>query len=162
MIEEDIGDPQLLEIATRLPRELTQIDLEQLASKLSSEGGLLPENHDLTLAISLDASDELIHEKITEILRDKRKESDRGGREITEKDFANWYIYGILPVFDLSIWSIIHDTKITHSQLGDAIWPDASFNRPERIRKVSMKYLNSVFNLRTINRLDAIIQAEPN
>ena len=73
-------------------------------------------------------------------------------RTVDRRDFADWFTYSILPCWDLVIWAEITSQKITNSELGDLLWPEARFDRAERIRKTTKAKYWQVVSDSTLGR----------
>lgn len=77
---------------------------------------------------------------------------------LNSPDLARWHTAGVLPYFDLSLWFSINGLKVTNSQIGKLIWPNANFNEAERVRKTTKKHVEEAISLKTYNRLLSKIQ----
>ena len=71
-------------------------------------------------------------------------------KPIGKKEFADWFTYAILPCWDLNLWSELSGLKMTNTQLGDTLWPQASFDRAERVRKTTKSKYGQVISSSTL------------
>ena len=75
-------------------------------------------------------------------------------KPIGNKEFADWFTYGFLPCWDLVQWGQLTGQKITNAELGDLLWPNASFDRAERVRKTTRRRYSKIFSDSTLKRLE--------
>jgi hypothetical protein len=131
------------------------------------------------LNIDVNHDDKAISEGVLGAVRRRRKEIDRVEENLDNYDmdtveaifgqwpmprinnpfddraFANWYIYGVLPYWDLKTWSELAGVKLTLEEASLKIWPDG-FGNADTIRKTTKKYVNSVITFRSLYRLKAL------
>lgn len=119
---------------------------------------------DLFLTIDLNHDDESIMASVLSIVKEQRaKLNDATSNQIkhrkkriSERDFANWYTYRALPMYDMLLWAKITGRSLKLSSLARLFWPDGSGDA-DTLRKTTMKYLAEIKNPSTQSRLASLI-----
>ena len=72
-----------------------------------------------------------------------------------QKEFRIWNKYGVLPYFDLKIWSKLTGHHITNDDIHELIWPaaDKPFMSQETIKKTTSRYIKKIFTQSLLDRL---------
>jgi|TARA_B110000879_G_C11092350_1_gene479531 hypothetical protein len=74
-------------------------------------------------------------------------------KPVGRKEFADWFTYGILPCWDLDLWCQLTGQTMTNAELGDLLWPNANFDRAERVRKTTKAKCWEIVSDSTFERL---------
>jgi len=126
---------------------------------------------ELDLRVNVGLDDKTILDSVLELVRLHRskldpvnaslpthsryKAVDLPNRPFDERAFSNWYLYRVLPYYDLFTWSKLANVKLTNEEASLMLWPDG-FGNDETIRKTTKKYVATTISWSTLNRLDAM------
>lgn len=117
--------------------------------------------HRVPLMIDINMDDETLKFFFDLWLKIVRNASGQSKRPFKDEDFAAWKKYGLLPAFDLSMWSVLTGQNYTDVFIAQTIWPDTNASldgadRTESYRKTTKKYMRNVINtwesLRLLNQ----------
>ena len=101
--------------------------------------------HGVPLTIDITQDDETLKLAFQVWLAGTRAIVGQAKRPIGEKEFSEWKEYRILQVFDLEFWGRLNGLRYSDSLLARVLWPDAEVDVEERLRKVSRKKANEIF-----------------
>lgn len=142
---------------------------EKLKTPISD---FLPQGgNELYLKVLVSLDDETIITAVLDAVRRHRRKLDtvladlprglRGesvelrNRPVDGRDFNNWYLYRVLPYYDLVTWSNYAGVKLTLADAHTMLWRDG-FGNAETIRKTTKKYVATTISWSTYARLKAL------
>lgn len=96
------------------------------------------------VVVDLNQDDETLKFAFEIWLAGVRSEIGEAPKPVSKKDFENWKMYGLLPVFDLLFWAELNELKYTDALIANAVWPDTYVDNTERLRKVSKPKVNQI------------------
>lgn len=117
--------------------------------------------HPITVDTQFD--DETILKEFKKWLAGKRKqEGESARRPFNDDDFSDWQYYKIRELYDLTVWSQVHEVKILDRVLASALWPNASddFSPIEVLRTTARKKAAQVFQWSVAVRLYGQLRLE--
>lgn len=112
--------------------------------------------------VNLYGSEEQIVDDFRVWLRETRAalQIDLPAKRITEQDAKRWHEFRVLAYLDLTHWAALHNSKITHQAMGDALFPEEGVTRSERVRKVVMPLAKEVCHENFTDMLRTQVEAE--
>lgn len=126
----------------------------------------------LLLSIDLRLDTPTIVENVKELIESSRKDllflkgsaevdgvetDDFKTTPVNQKTFADWYLYRVLPLFDLQLWAEIANQKLPRKEASVLLWPDG-FGDAETIRKTSEPHLRRALASTTMTRLRTLVE----
>jgi hypothetical protein len=83
--------------------------------------------------------------------------NEKSPQPVGEKDFTKWTRFGLLPAFDLLLWSRVTNARYTDAFMARAVWPDGPdatefVDITERFRKVTRPMVEEVFDWNFVQR----------
>lgn len=120
-------------------------------------------HYPITVDISQD--DATLKMAFAEFLKDIRQVCTDGGlktpkKRLGAKEFADWYIFSVLPCFDLTLWADMNEVHFTDPFLSDLLWAENNtpFDRVGRLRRTTRPLISEVINWNMVDRLELQIK----
>ena len=161
---------EIHELASKM--DSPEFDSEKYDEKLKTPiSDFLPLGRELNIKVIASLDDETIIAAVLDAVKRHRRKlvalyadippgySGEGvelrNRPVDERDFNNWYLYRVLPYYDLVTWSKYAGVKLTLADASLMLWPDG-FGNDETIRKTTKKYVATTMTQATYERLKAL------
>ena len=124
-------------------------DLESIVPP--SKGIFMNRNGQTGLLIDCFCDDKTLINEFKEWLLTNRKKKTGA---VTQRELASWKEYGILNLFDLTLWVSANGAKYTDSTMANAIWPsEVGVGIVDRLRRVTRKKMQKAISAQMLRRL---------